>query len=1081
MSKNFIKKTLAGIFALVIVASSTPIAPFVTVMDSNSITASAAEVTADGLKYEVNEDGNAITITGYSGTSSDVVIPSKIKDVPVTAIGEDVFYRNKTIINVTIPDSVTSIGEYAFFESGLENVNIPNTVTSIGAHAFHGTFITDLVIPDSLESISKYTFNNCKWLTNVTLPVSVKSIGDTAFESCPKLTNVKYAGSLADWCSISIDRGNGPLTNAKITLSQGEQIICGSTLIWTLDDNGVLTIKGNDEAFPEFWVDNKAVEWCDKKENVKKVVFDTPNLTTLGSGAFFKFVNLESIDLPDSLTTINQLAFYTCSALKNITLPDSLTVISNYIFYNCTSLTAINIPDNVESIGDEVFCHCPLSEVTIPDTVTSIGIYAFSDTNLTKITIPNSVASLGYGVFQSCSSLSEVTLPDSLTFIPSSTFTNCTSLESITIPDPVTEIRYGAFSGCSSLSDITIPDSVTLIDNVAFGRCENLTSITIPDSVTSIGNYAFYESGLTEITIPDSVKSIGVGVFDDCTSLTSITAPCSLKDSMENAMGNCTAEITYTHKYSKNGYVITCTAGGETFDYTDVFAALDEYDGSNESNYTADSWEDYSDAAAAIKTLTDNFGKDVFVSEQAELTDAVSACNTAKDALVLKDADYTELESAIADANVYTADNYTEDSWAALETALAEANAVDLDLKADQQGTIDAAKNNLRNAINGLVLKDADYTAVNDAIGNVPDDLSIYTKESVSALNNALNDVVYDLDITRQNEVDAMAKAIADAIDGLKEVADTSRLEAAIADADAANEADYSALVWSAIQDKVAEGNTYVGAGLAAEDAQGDVDMITDDLNALLLQKLNDADYTAVEAAIANIPDDLSIYTDASVDALIAAYNNVVRDLKEDKQGDVDAMAKAIEDAIAALEEKPKYDTLYEEYLVTAPTVTENGTYNKRAYHYENDTKVIETEKVFTDDKAVTFEQWYLRTLIQYKVNGSEFDLRFVSMLDENLDQYQKAGFIFKINGTAVSDELSTVTANTSYIVDGSKVDISAFSQPDDYFFLQKYVFDIGEIDLDATLAVTAYVVLADGTELQGKKAVTFTLRQFEG
>ena len=1079
MSKNFMKKTLAGIFALVIVASSTPIAPFVTVMDSNSITASAVEVTADGLEYEVN--GDAITITGYRGTSSDVVIPSKIEDVPVTAIGNDAFSGNRTIIDVTIPDSVTSIGEYAFSQSYLENVNIPNTVTSIGAHAFSGTYITDLVIPDSLESISEYTFNNCKWLTNVTLPVSIKSIGDTAFESCPKLTNVKYAGSLADWCSISIDRGNGPLTNAKITLSQGEQIICGSTLIWTLDENGVLTISGDDEVFPEFWVNNKAVEWCDKKENVKKVVFETPNLTTLGSGAFFKFVNLESIDLPDSLTTINQVAFYNCSALKNITLPDSLTVISMGIFYDCTSLTAINIPDTVTSIGDNAFSHCPLSEITIPDTVTSIGNDAFSDTNLTKITIPNSVESFGYCVFQKCSSLSEVTLPDSLTIIPSSTFANCTSLESVTIPDSVAEIYYGAFSGCSSLSDITIPDSVTLIEDLAFYSCENLTSITIPDSVTSIGKLAFYGSGLTEITIPDSVKSIGVRVFDDCTSLTSITAPCALKDSMENAMGNCTAEITYTHKYSKNGYVITCTAGGETFDYTDVFAALDDYDDSNESNYTADSWEDYSDAAAAIKTLTDNFGKDVFVSEQAELTDAVSAYNTAKDALVLKDADYTELESAISDANDYTADNYTEDSWAALETALAEAYAVDLDLKADQQGTIDAAKNNLLDAINGLVLKDADYSAVDAAIDTVAaTDRDAYTAASLNALDAAVAAVERDLDITRQDEVDAMAQAIADAIAALKEVADTSRLEAAIADADAANKADYSASVWSAIQDKVAEGNTYIGAGYASDDVQGDVDMITDELNDLLLKKLNDADYTAVEAAIANIPDDLSIYTDASVDALIAAYNNVVRDLKEDKQGDVDAMATAIEDAIAALEEKPKYDTLYEEYLVTAPTVTENGTYNKRAYHYENDTKVIDTEKVFTVDKNVTFEQWYLRTLIQYQTDGTKFDLRFVSMLDENLDQYQKAGFTFTINGTAVSDELSTVTANTSYIVDSEEVNISAFSEDNDYFFLQNYVFDIGDIDLDDSLAVTAYVVLADGTELKGTKAVTFTLSQFE-
>ncbi|MCQ2470088.1 MAG: leucine-rich repeat domain-containing protein, partial [Ruminococcus sp.] len=252
-------------------------------------------------------------------------------------------------------------------------------------------------------------------------------------------------------------------------------------------------------------------------------------------------------------------------------------------------------------------------------------------------------------------------------------------------------------------------------------------------------------------------------------------------------------------------------------------------------------------------------------------------------------------------------------------------------------------------------------------------------------------------------------------------------------------------------------------------------------------------DYTDVFVLLANEeaflnnanPND---YTEDSWKALYdsaTALAEIVSDFQENKfvssQDELTAALSAYNGAKDALEEKPQYDTLYECYLVTAPTVTEMGTYNKRAYHYENDAKVVDTEKVFAEDKAVTFEQWYLRTLIQYQTNGTEFDLRFVSMLDENLDQYQKAGFIFTINGTEVSDELSTVTANTSYIVDGSKVDINAFSQPDDYFFLQKYVFDIGEIDLDATMAVTAYVVLADGTELQGTKAVTFTLRQFEG
>ena len=84
MSKNFMKKTLAGIFALVIVASSTPIAPFVPVMDSSSITVNAASP-ADDFVFDSG------TITGYTGEGGDVEIPSAIGGVLVKNIGNSVF------------------------------------------------------------------------------------------------------------------------------------------------------------------------------------------------------------------------------------------------------------------------------------------------------------------------------------------------------------------------------------------------------------------------------------------------------------------------------------------------------------------------------------------------------------------------------------------------------------------------------------------------------------------------------------------------------------------------------------------------------------------------------------------------------------------------------------------------------------------------------------------------------------------------------------------------------------------------------------------------------------------------------
>ena len=117
-----------------------------------------------------------------------------------------------------IPDSVTSIGEYAFAGcASLTSVTIPNSVTSIGQHAFAScTHLTSVTIPDSVTSIGEYAFFYCESLTSVTIPDGVTSIGWFAFEDCTSLTDVYYAGSEAQWKAIQISYGNDALLNANI-------------------------------------------------------------------------------------------------------------------------------------------------------------------------------------------------------------------------------------------------------------------------------------------------------------------------------------------------------------------------------------------------------------------------------------------------------------------------------------------------------------------------------------------------------------------------------------------------------------------------------------------------------------------------------------------------------------------------------------------------------------------------------------------------------------------------------------------------------------------------------------------------
>ena len=177
--------------------------------------AMAAE-TEDGLVYEIKDD--QVTITGYTGTTTDLVIPSGIEGYPVTSIGYEAFAWCYSLTSITIPDSVTSIGDSAFEGCiNLTSITIPDSVTSIGDAAFHWcTGLTSITIPDSVTSIGSRAFGYCTNLTSITLPDSVTSIGDYAFAGCTNLASVYYTGTATEWGKINIDNFNSALTNATI-------------------------------------------------------------------------------------------------------------------------------------------------------------------------------------------------------------------------------------------------------------------------------------------------------------------------------------------------------------------------------------------------------------------------------------------------------------------------------------------------------------------------------------------------------------------------------------------------------------------------------------------------------------------------------------------------------------------------------------------------------------------------------------------------------------------------------------------------------------------------------------------------
>ena len=332
-------------------------------------------------------------------------------DGDVTSIGEAAFYLCRSLTSVTIPESITSIENYAFancinltaFYGKFASVDNRCLVVDGALTSFAPAGLTEYTIPDGVTSIGECAFAYCNSLTSVTIPESVTSIEYFAFLFCTSLTSVTIPESIT-----SIE--NYAFANCiSLTAFYGK---------FASADNRCLVVDGA--------------------------------LTS------FAPAGLTEYTIPDGVTSIGEGAFADCSSLTSVTIPDGVTSIGIEAFAYCSSLTSVTIGNSVTSIGESAFVGCSsLTSVTIPDGVTSIGSSAFEEcSSLTSVTIPDGVTSIEGFAFAYCSSLTSVTIPDGVTWIGYFAFKDCGSLTNITIPESVESFGDRAFSGCSSLTSV---------------------------------------------------------------------------------------------------------------------------------------------------------------------------------------------------------------------------------------------------------------------------------------------------------------------------------------------------------------------------------------------------------------------------------------------------------------------------------------------------------------------------------------------------------------------------------------------------------------------------------------------------
>ncbi len=539
---------------------------------------------SDGLSFLVHEKEQTAEVFGM-GTckDTDVVIPSVYEGLPVTSISLLAFSDWDNVTSVTIPDSVTIIGNEAF--SGCRNLTdivLPDSLTYIGKDAFYNTgyynkasnweddvlYIDKWLIEAKDTTSGSYTvkagtkliagsaFSGCASLSGITIPDSVTSIGWNAFSGCTSLTSITIPDGVT---SIGGDAFYGCEALKSITIPDGVTSI-------------------GDSAFSGTGYYNDSNNWENGVLYIGRYLIDTKNdisgsytvkegTKLLASSAFKDCWELTEITVPDSVKGFGSSVFAGCSGLTRMTIPfvganqdgsgkkylayffsycdvrdqqynvpfslreivvTNASAIWSYTFYQCKYLQSITLPDTVTRIGFAAFEGCEgLKSITLPDSVTSIGEYAFSKCkNLESITIPDGVTSIGEGAFMQCRKLTGITIPDGVTSIGSWAFALCKSLVSVTMPDSVTEIGERVFSGCEMLSSVRLSANITRIGEEMFYCCPVLSAVTIPDGVMSIGDNAFYQcESLTAIMIPDSVTSIGSDVFAGCTGLVKITIP----------------------------------------------------------------------------------------------------------------------------------------------------------------------------------------------------------------------------------------------------------------------------------------------------------------------------------------------------------------------------------------------------------------------------------------------------------------------------------------------------------------------------------------------------------------------------
>lgn len=501
-------------------------------------------VVIDGVgTFSYTVEDNEITITKFETNKTGITlnIPSEYEGMKITKIGDKAFkdVNGNALTKIVVPDTVTYVGNYAFYNRTTTEIVIPNTLKYIGNYAFSHCYkmtANDLYIPEGAEYIGHCAFEDAS-LNSVTIADQENfKMGSSVFDSCSMMNGIKM-GNFKD-CDLGSAFGSA--YRANLTFGDMENVRIGNGFFFASNLRNVTFGDMKNVTFGE-----KTFGGC---YNLKTVTFGDMEGVTFGDETFTSRTSLESVTFGNmkdcsmgELTfeyceKLTNLEFGTCenvyfgekafykSGLVNVTIPVGVdfgwyafsecpnletAVVGNEnsprsLFYKCPVLKEVTFT-GCDMVGYNAVAECPLLEKVNLDVATEIDSYAFQNcTSLKEVNFNNNLTiggasfkgctSLEYfdfskvnrmssQVFMNCTSLNNVDLSN-IKAIPQDCFANCTSLDSIDLSN-ITHINARAFAGCTALKEIRINHDMCIRDE-AFSGCTGLERIIIEDNVTTL-------------------------------------------------------------------------------------------------------------------------------------------------------------------------------------------------------------------------------------------------------------------------------------------------------------------------------------------------------------------------------------------------------------------------------------------------------------------------------------------------------------------------------------------------------------------------------------------------------------------